>query len=77
MTRPHFTNVERVGIIGAGVIGGGWAAHFLRQGMQVKVWDPAPEAEEKFRDRLEKTVWPSLMKNSDQHTPIWDNSTPL
>ena len=62
MTRPQFTNVERVGIIGAGVIGGGWAAHFLRQGMQVKVWDPAPDAEEKFRERLETTVWPTLEK---------------
>ena len=62
MTRPHYTNVQRVGIIGAGVIGGGWAAHFLRQGMQVTVWDPAADAEAKFRQRLAETIWPSLIK---------------
>lgn len=60
MTRPNPHDVQRVGIIGAGVIGGGWAAHFLRHGMAVKVWDPAPDAEAKFYERLTTTVWPTL-----------------
>ena len=60
MTRPNPNAVQRVGIIGAGVIGGAWAAHFMRNGMTVKMWDPAPDAEEKFRERLAKTIMPSL-----------------
>lgn len=59
MSRPAVTDVQRVAVIGAGVIGGGWAAHFLRNGMQVKIWDPADDAEEKFRERL-TAVWPLL-----------------
>jgi len=33
--------VHRVGIVGAGVIGGGWALHYLRTGFDVDVYDPA------------------------------------
>ena len=29
-----------VACIGAGVIGGGWVAHFLAQGYRVTAWDP-------------------------------------
>ncbi len=32
-------------IIGGGVIGGGWAARFLLNGWDVRVFDPSPEAE--------------------------------
>ena len=53
-------NVKNVAVIGAGVIGGGWAAHFLRFGMKVTVWDPDPEAEAKLRERLKTAVWPKL-----------------
>ena len=35
-------------IIGGGVIGGGWAARFLLNGWDVKVFDPDPEAERKI-----------------------------
>ena len=35
-------------IIGGGVIGGGWAARFLLNGWNVKVFDPDPEAERKI-----------------------------
>lgn len=59
MTRPNPTEVKRAAIIGAGVIGGGWAAHFLRHGMTVKAWDPAPNAEVKLRQRL-TDIWPTL-----------------
>jgi carnitine 3-dehydrogenase len=35
-------------IIGGGVIGGGWAARFLLNGWDVRVFDPDPEAERKI-----------------------------
>ena len=34
-----------VGLLGGGVIGGGWAARFLLNGVDVRLYDPAPEAE--------------------------------
>ena len=35
-------------IIGGGVIGGGWAARFLLNGWNVRVFDPDPDAEAKL-----------------------------
>jgi carnitine 3-dehydrogenase len=35
-------------IIGGGVIGGGWAARFLMNGWDVKIYDPDPESERKI-----------------------------
>ena len=52
---------RRVGIVGAGVIGGGWALHFLRTGFDVDVYDPAADA----RTDLLRTVeasWPLLAR---------------
>ena len=59
MNRPNPTQVKDVAVIGTGVIGSGWAAHFLRCGMQVAAWDPAPDAEAKIRQRI-VDVWPLL-----------------
>lgn len=39
-------------IVGGGVIGGGWAARFLLNGWDVRVFDPDPEAERKIGDVL-------------------------
>ncbi|MEM6897071.1 MAG: carnitine 3-dehydrogenase [Pseudomonadota bacterium] len=39
-------------IIGGGVIGGGWAARFLLNGWDVRVFDPDPEAERKLNEVL-------------------------
>jgi len=61
MPRPEPTQVQRVAVVGAGVIGGGWAAHFLRLGLDVIVWDPAPGADEKLRDFI-AGVWPTLKR---------------
>src|SRR5262249_58702182 len=51
--------VSRVGIVGAGVIGGGWALHFLRMGLHVDVYDPAPQARSDLLRMVEGT-WPLL-----------------
>ena len=40
-------------IVGGGVIGGGWAARFLLNGWDVRVFDPDPEAERKIGEVLE------------------------
>lgn len=52
-------DVGHVACVGAGVIGGGWVAHFLARGYDVTAWDPAPDAENRLR-RLVDTAWPSL-----------------
>ena len=52
-------DVRRVAIVGAGVIGSGWAAHFLRMGFDVAVWDPAPGAAERLAG-LVAAAWPAL-----------------
>ncbi|SEO93030.1 carnitine 3-dehydrogenase [Salinihabitans flavidus] len=41
------------GLIGGGVIGGGWAARFLQAGWDVRVFDPDPQAERKIGEVLE------------------------
>jgi carnitine 3-dehydrogenase len=51
--------VRRVAIVGAGVIGGGWAVHYLRMGLDVAVYDPAAEAEDALL-RLRDAAWPVL-----------------
>lgn len=56
---PPLKHRGRVACIGTGVIGGGWAAHFLAQGHEVIAWDPAPDAETALR-RLIDLAWPSL-----------------
>jgi carnitine 3-dehydrogenase len=57
--RPAPHAVETVAVIGTGVIGGGWAAHFLRMGYDVVAWDPGPDAEARLAGLLD-TAWPSL-----------------
>jgi carnitine 3-dehydrogenase len=51
--------VSRVGVVGAGVIGGGWALHYLRMGLDVDVYDPGPRAQADLLRMLEVT-WPLL-----------------
>jgi carnitine 3-dehydrogenase len=41
----RFAPLSRAACIGGGVIGGGWIARFLLAGVDVKVFDPHPEAE--------------------------------
>jgi carnitine 3-dehydrogenase len=44
--------MKTAAIIGGGVIGGGWAARFLLNGWDVRVFDPDPEAERKINEVL-------------------------
>ena len=43
-----------VGLLGAGVIGGGWAARFVLAGVDVRLFDPSPEAARAAFDTLER-----------------------
>lgn len=47
---------RRVALVGAGVIGNGWAAHLLAHGHRVTVTDPAGGAEQRLRDYVEAAV---------------------
>ena len=51
--------VERVGIVGSGVIGASWASLFLASGRDVALFDPAADAEVETRRYIE-AAWPSL-----------------
>jgi carnitine 3-dehydrogenase len=53
--------VHRVAIVGAGVIGSGWAARHLAAGLDVVAWDPSPRTEAKTRAAV-ALAWPSLEK---------------
>jgi carnitine 3-dehydrogenase len=59
--RPLPSQVKQIGIIGTGVIGSGWAAHFLAQGLDVSAYDPAPGAEERMRKAV-AAAWPALTR---------------
>ncbi|HYH30570.1 MAG TPA: 3-hydroxyacyl-CoA dehydrogenase NAD-binding domain-containing protein [Pseudonocardia sp.] len=44
--------MTRVAVIGTGVIGASWAAHFLGRGLDVVASDPAPDAEARLREAV-------------------------
>ncbi len=45
--------MPRAGLLGGGVIGGGWAARFALNGWDVTLFDPDPEARRKVDEMLE------------------------
>src|SRR5436305_4044873 len=51
-----------VGLLGGGVIGGGWAARFLLNGVDVRLYDPDPQAARKVAEVLDgaRTAWSAL-----------------
>ena len=59
MTAVPPDRARRVGIVGAGVIGGGWALHYLQAGLDVDVYDPAPDARGDLL-RMAEDSWPLL-----------------
>ncbi|MBT6638066.1 MAG: carnitine 3-dehydrogenase, partial [Candidatus Marinimicrobia bacterium] len=48
MTKP----IKKVALIGGGVIGGGWAARFLLNGIDVNVFDPSETTERTLHEML-------------------------
>jgi len=55
------TEINRVAIVGTGLIGSSWAASFLAHGLDVVATDPAPGTEDKVRRSVE-AAWPALTK---------------
>ena len=51
--------VQRVAVVGTGVIGASWAAHFLTHGLDVTATDPSPGAEQRLRSDV-AAIWPTL-----------------
>lgn len=58
-TPLRFGHVKTVLCVGAGVIGGGWAAFFLARGYRVIAWDPGSGAERSLRQFVD-AAWPAL-----------------
>jgi carnitine 3-dehydrogenase len=52
--------IKTVAVVGAGLIGSGWAAAFLSQGLAVRVSDPSPGAEAQVRAQVAE-AWPLLL----------------
>jgi carnitine 3-dehydrogenase len=50
-------NVEKVAVVGAGVIGAGWIGRFLENGIDVACYDPAPDALGKVNAVLENAEY--------------------
>ena len=53
--------IQRVAIIGTGVIGASWTALFLAKGLEVTATDVAPNAEATLR-RFIEAAWPALKR---------------
>ncbi|WID98590.1 3-hydroxyacyl-CoA dehydrogenase NAD-binding domain-containing protein [Bosea vestrisii] len=47
--------IERLAIVGAGLIGASWAALACAHGLPVSAYDPNPEAERRFLDHVERS----------------------
>ncbi|WP_445521111.1 3-hydroxyacyl-CoA dehydrogenase NAD-binding domain-containing protein [Streptomyces sp. NEAU-174] len=58
---PEDGNHAPIGLVGAGTIGGGWAATYLARRRPVLVVDPAPAALERMTSYL-AAVWPSIRR---------------
>jgi carnitine 3-dehydrogenase len=51
---PRTAAPGSVGLLGAGVIGGGWAARFVLAGVDVRLFDPSPDAAQAVFDTVER-----------------------
>jgi carnitine 3-dehydrogenase len=54
---PEDAEIRRVAVVGTGLVGAGWAVHFLAQGFDVTASDPAPHARDSLL-RLVDRAWP-------------------
>ncbi|RZL94914.1 MAG: 3-hydroxyacyl-CoA dehydrogenase [Variovorax sp.] len=53
------TTNKKIAVVGTGVIGAGWATHFLARGFEVIATDPAPGAEARLRAWIDE-YWPAV-----------------
>ena len=53
------TGVHQIAVVGCGVIGASWAAHFLARGFDVVATDPGENAEKRLRGVVD-AAWPVL-----------------
>ena len=44
----------KAAVVGGGVIGAGWAGRLVENGVDVKVFDPHPEAERRLQEVLDE-----------------------
>ncbi len=63
MTAGQAPEIQRVAVVGTGVIGAGWAARCLARGLEVVASDPAPGAETRLRAAVAK-AWPAMRRLS-------------
>ncbi len=54
-------SIKSVAIVGTGVIGSGWAARYLANGLHVRATDPAPGAEDRLRRDVDR-AWPAITR---------------
>lgn len=54
-------SIDRIGIVGAGLIGSGWASRCLARNINVIAYDPSPEGESVIRTHIEN-AWHALKK---------------
>ena len=55
------SSINSIGIVGAGLIGSGWAARCLARGIDVVAYDPSPEGQSVIRSHLDN-AWYALTK---------------
>lgn len=48
------SDIQRIGCIGTGVVGSGWAVHYLAHGFDVIVWDPEPQSASQSREFVQR-----------------------
>ena len=61
MTARRPARLRRLAVVGTGVIGSGWAARALANGLDVTAWDPAPGAAARLRAAV-ANAWPALQR---------------
>jgi len=59
---PSSKPIQRIAIVGTGVIGASWAAYYLARGFDVVATDPAPNAEANLRKYVDD-AWKILSKS--------------
>ena len=62
------STIKTVGIVGAGVIGAGWATRALARGYDVMASDPGPNAEEILKGKI-ANAWPAMINIGWAKTP--------